>query len=178
MPVLKNLEKLLKNAKVKYEIVKHKTVYTAFDKAKTLTVNPREIVKTVVLKLNTGKAARYAIASVPANKNFDKEKFKKVFNGWLKKTAKENNEKFKAAKSVDFAQESMIKKNIIKAKKGGTVPPYGSLFNLPAFIDNSLLKSKEIIINAGGFDESIKIQGSQAEKAEKIIKGSFSKTRK
>ncbi|MDP3057126.1 MAG: YbaK/EbsC family protein [bacterium] len=178
MAILKNLEKLLKNAKVKYELIKHKTVYTALDKANTLKIKPKEVAKTVALKLGAGKFAQYVIASIPADKNFDKEKFKKLYNDWLKKTAKTEKKVFKAVKEIDFAAEAIIKKNIIKIKKGGTVPPFGSLFKLPAFIDRSLLKVKKLVINAGGFEESIRIAGSQIEKIENMIKGSFSKTKK
>lgn len=178
MSILKNLEKFLKGAKVKYEVVKHRTVYTALDKANTLKIKPKEVVKTVVLKLGVGKLAQYVVASIPADKNFDKEKFKKLYNDWLKKTVKTEGKVFKAVKEIDFAAEAIIKKNIIKIKKGGTVVPFGILYKLPAFIDKSLLKVKKLVVNAGGFEDSIRIVGSQMEKAEKMIKGNFSKAKK
>ncbi len=178
MPIQKNLEKLLKDSKVKYEIVKHRTVYTALDKANTLRIKPKEVAKTVVLKLGAGKLAQYVVASIPADKNFDKEKFKKLYNDWLKKEAKAADKVFKAVKEIDFASEAIIKKNIIKIKKGGTVAPFGSLYKLPAFIDKSLLKAKKLVVNAGGFEESIRVAGSQLEKVEKVVKGSFSKAKK
>lgn len=178
MVILNNLEKSLKDAKVKYEIVKHKTVYTALDKAKTLKLKPKEVAKTLVLKLGSGKTAQYVLASIPADKNFDKEKFKRVFNEWAKKAAKVGGKVFKAVKQIDFADEKWIKKNILKAKAGGAVPPFGSLFKIPAFIDKSLLKAKKLVINAGGFDESIRLAGNQLEKAGKAIKGSFAKAKK
>lgn len=186
MAIFKNLEKLLKDAKAKYEVVKHKTVYTALDKANTLKIKPKEVAKTVVLKLGSGKLVQYVIASISADKNFDKEKFKKLYNSWLKKTAKTDGSTvlttrgkvFKAVKEIDFAAEAVIKKNIIKVKKGGTLPPFGGLYKLPTFVDKSLLKIKKLIINGGGFEESLIINGSQIEKIEKIIKGSFSKAKK
>lgn len=186
MPILKNLEKLLKDAKVKYEVVKHKTVYTALDKANTLKIKPKEVAKTVVLKLGSGKLAQYVVASIPADKNFDKEKFKKLYNDWLKKAAKADGSTalttgkkiFKAVKEINFAAETIIKKNIIKVKKGGTAAPFGVLYKLPTFIDKSLLKVKKLVINAGGFEESVRIAGSRLEKVEKVIKGSFSKKKK
>lgn len=186
MPIIKNLEKLLKDAKVKYELVKHRTVYTALDKANTLKIKPKEVAKTVVLKLGTGKLAQYVVASISADKNFDKEKFKRIYNDWLKKTAKSDGSTalttrgkvFKAVKEIDFAAEVIIKKNIIKMKKGGTVVPFGSLYKLPTFIDKSLLNVKKLVVNAGGFEESIRIAGNQLEKAEKVVKGSFSKKKK
>lgn len=175
MPILKNLEKILKEAKVKYEVVKHKTVYTALDKANTLKVKPKDVAKTVVLKVGAGKNAEFVIASISADKNFDKEKFKRLYNSWAKKTAKAEKKVFKAAKEIGFAEEAWIKKNIFKTKSGGAMPPFGSLYKIPSFIDSSLLKTKKLIVNAGGFEESVRIAGSQLEKAEKMIRGSFSK---
>lgn len=186
MPILKNLEKLLKDAKVKYELVKHKTVYTALDKAKTLRIKPKEVAKTLVLKLGAGKTAQYVMALIPADKNFDKEKFKKLYNDWNKKIAKADGSTvltikgkvFKAVKEIDFAEEKWIKKNIFKTKAGGAAPPFGNLFKMPSFVDKSLLKVKKLVINAGGFERSIIIAGSQLEKTGKAIKGSFSKAKK
>lgn len=178
MSIQKNLEKFLKDAKVKYELVKHRTVYTALDKANTLKVKPKEVAKTVVLKLGAGKLAQYVVASIPADKNFDKEKFKKLYNDWLKKAVKAEGKVFKAVKEIDFAAEAVIKKNIIKIKKGGTVAPFGFLYKLPAFIDKSLLKVRKLVINGGGFEESVIIDGGQIEKIEEIVKGSFSKSKK
>lgn len=178
MTIIKNLEKFLKEAKVKYEVVKHKTVYTALDKAKTLRIKPKDVAKTLVLKLGFGKTAQYVLASIPADKNFDKEKFKKLFNDWNKKVGNVEGKVFKAIKEVGFAEEKWIKKNIFKTKAGGAVPPFGSLYKIPSFIDRSLLKAKKLVVNAGGFEESIRLAGSQLEKAGKAIKGSFSKTKK
>lgn len=178
MAIFKNLEKLLNNAKIKYEVLAHKTVYTALDKAKTLRVDPKEVVKTVVLKLGSGKEAWHVLALIPSDKNFDKEKFKKLFNETGKKLAKVEGKTFKAVREIDFAAEDWIKKNIMKSKKGGAVPPFGSLFKIPAFIDKSLLKSKKLVINAGDFNSSVKILTNQLEKAEQYVKGSFSKAKK
>lgn len=178
MTISKNLEKLLNNAKVKYEVLSHKTVYTAWDKAKTLKIKPKEVVKTLVLKIGSGKSAKYVLALVPSDKNFDKKKFIKLFNECGKKIAEVEGKTFKAAKGVEFAAEKWIRKNIIKSKAGGAVPPFGSLFKMPAFIDKSLLKSKKLVVNVGNFDKSVKILTVQLEKAEKFIKGSFAKAKK
>lgn len=169
---------MLSDAKIKYETLEHKTVYTALDKAKTLKIGPKEVAKTVVLKVGEGKGIKYVLASIPSDKNFDIEKFKKIYNDWGKKAAKIEGRSFQAAKKVEFAAENWIKKNVIKAKSGGAVPPFGSLFKMPSFIDKSLLKSKKLVINAGDFNRSVKILTTQLEKAEDFVKGSFVKAKK
>ena len=63
----------LEKAKVKYELIKHRQVFTAQDKAATLKVKPNIIGKTLVLKI--GK--RISVVLIPANKNLDKISLKK-----------------------------------------------------------------------------------------------------
>ena len=49
MPVSKRLINFFSKNKVKFKEIKHKTVYTAFDKAKTLKVPAKIIGKTLIL---------------------------------------------------------------------------------------------------------------------------------
>ncbi|MFH1537240.1 MAG: YbaK/EbsC family protein [Patescibacteria group bacterium] len=154
MAIPKKLLKFLDENKVKYEVVEHRKVYTAHDSAKTQKIDPKTVVKTLVMKLDKD----YALAMVPANKNLDKAKFKKLA---------------KPAKKVDLAKEAWMKKNILG--KVGATPPFGSLMKLPVYIDAPLLKNKELIVSSGEYTESIKIKTKDFEKLEPdFIKGSFS----
>jgi Ala-tRNA(Pro) deacylase len=62
--MLKSLEKLLKTNKIKYELMEHRKVYTAWDEAQTQHVNPKEVAKAVVVRLDKN----LAIAVLPAAK--------------------------------------------------------------------------------------------------------------
>lgn len=163
--VLKFLLKFLEDKKIKYEIVKHKIVYTALDAAGTQHIKPDETVKTLVMKLD----GKYALALIPANKNLDKNKFKKSVNVWMKKNGA------KTVKKIEFAKEAWMKKNI--QGKVGATPPFGELIGMPTFFDISLLKQKNLFINSGDYENSIKLTRAGFEKAmgEKTFKGNFSK---
>jgi len=164
MAILKKLLKFLDDSKIKYEIVKHKTVYTALDAAETQHIKPQEIVKTLVMKISPKRAV---LALLPANKNLDKVKFKKIVSDWAKK------ENLKI-KPPEFAKEVWIKKNI--PGKIGAAPPFGSLFNLPIFVDQSLFRTKNLFINTGDYNYSIKLSLKNFQKAlGKILKGNFAK---
>ena len=157
MPIAKKLEKFLIENKIKYEPVEHKIVYTAFDKAATLKVPQKIIGKTLTIKF--GK--NYGIALIPANRNLDKAKFKKLAK----------------AKNADFATEVWVKKNI-KGVKIGAVPPFGKLWHLPTFIDRRLINQPKVIINGGNWNQSIKISPSAFKSlALESIIGNFSKPR-
>lgn len=157
MAIPQKVIKFLDRAKVRYEPVKHRTVYTAYDKAATSRVPPKIVGKTLVLSL----AKQLALVLIPANKNLDKNK--------LKKAAK--------AKKVDFVSERIIK-NKLKGVKVGAIPPFGSLWKLQTFVDRTLLKAPKIIVNAGDYNWSIKISGASLKKlVPDLVAGAFGKAR-
>lgn len=158
MAVSKKLINFLEKSKVKYRLLEHRTVYTAFDKAKTLKVPEKIIGKTLVLKIDGG----LAIVLIGADKNLDLVK--------LKKAAK--------AKKLDFASEKLIK-NRVKGVRVGAVPPFGCLWNMPTCADNFLLKQKEIILNSGDYNFSIKLKPEDFRKAmPDLLFGNYSKKKK
>jgi Ala-tRNA(Pro) deacylase len=158
MAIPKKIIKFLEENKVKYTPVEHRKVFTAFDKAATLKVKPKIVGKTLVVKLDRNPA----LVLIPANKNLDKEKLRKIAK----------------AKTIDFLKETWMKKNL-KGIKIGAIPPLGNLFKLKTFIDNSLLKEPKIIINGGDYNWSIKISGASLKKIiPDLVKGSFSKAKK
>lgn len=167
MAILKNLQNLLEKKKVKHEVIEHKMAYTAMDSAQTQHISPKEVVKTLVMKVNPKK---YVLALIPADKNLDKGKFLKEVNKWLKKSGE------KAVKTVEFAKEQWMKKNI-KGKIGATVP-LGSINKMVAFIDKNLLKQKNLVINTGDYEKSIKLATKKFLELEEIIKGSFAEAKK
>lgn len=167
MPIPQKVIKFLDSAKIKYEPIEHRTVFTAYDKAQTLKVPEKIIGKTLVVKFNKS----YALVLIPANKNLDKVKLKKVINDWRKKI----NEK--PIKTIDFVTEAWMKKNL-KGVKIGAIPPFGSLWKFPTFIDKSLINQPKIVVNGGDWNWSIKINLTNFKKMiPDLITGSFSKKR-
>jgi Ala-tRNA(Pro) deacylase len=167
MAILRSLQNLLARNKVKHEVIDHKKVYTAMDSAETQHIKPQEVVKTLVMKINP---RRYVLALVPASKNLNREKFLKEVNKWLRKKGEET------VKSVEFAKEAWMKKNL-KGKIGATVP-LGSLSKMTTFIDRSLLKNKNLVINTGDYQKSIKLATKKFLELEEMVKGSFSEAKK
>lgn len=156
------LKKLLETNKIKYQIVNHKKVYTAFNEAETQHMKPKEIAKTVLLK--AGK--EYILVVIPSQKYVD---FKKV----QKTLVSAKGGSASGGKKVSMAKESDIAK-ILKTKIG-LIHPFGNLFKLPVFIDRSLLKQKRMVTSAGSYTESIGIKPKDFEKLALPVKGNFSK---
>ena len=155
MAISQKLISFFKKNKTKYEVLKHKTVYTAYDKAATLRVPEKIVGKTLLVRLDKDPA----LVLIPANKNLDKQK--------LKKLAK--------AKTVDFIKEAWMKKRL-KGVKVGAVPPFGNLWKLPTFVDRALINQSKIIINGGDYNYSIKINPAVFKKIiPDLVIGNFSK---
>lgn len=151
MPIAKNLEKLLKQNKIKFEVVEHRKVFTAFDSAETQHVKESEVAKAVLLK---GKKNLY-LAVLPASNNCD----------------------FKALSKLATDKLSMAKEKDISTKlktKIGLIPPFGSLFKLPVFLDKKLIKNKKLNLPAGSYTESVLLPTKDYLKLENPVLGNFS----
>ncbi|HTL39542.1 MAG TPA: YbaK/EbsC family protein [Methylomirabilota bacterium] len=148
--ISKNLEKLLKTNKLKYEVVEHRKVYTAFDSAETQDIKLTEVAKAVLLK---GKKSLY-LAVLPAGNNCD-----------FKSVSKLADDKLSMAKEKDINEK-------LKSKIG-LIPPFGSLFKLPVFIDKKLLKNKKINLPAGSYTESVIMNVKDYIKLENPVPGNF-----
>ena len=177
----KTIQKFLDINKIKYEVLEHKTVYTAFDKAATLRAKPQEVGKTIVVSLD---GQDYALGLIPANKNLDKKKLLKAINNslnspsYFKRGVGGVKNKRVHYSHVDFASEKWMKANF-KGVKLGATPPFGPLYKLPFFIDNSLLRLTKIIVNGGAYELSIKLAPTSLIKLNpSTLKGSFSMARK
>src|SRR3989338_1855614 len=151
MPISKQLEKLLKTNKIKYEVVEHRKVYTAFDSAETQDLKLAEVAKAVLLK---GKKNLY-LAVLPAGNNCDFKALGKL-----------------AADKVSMAKEKDITKNL--KTKVGLIPPFGSLYKIPVLLDKKLLKNKKINLPAGSYTESVILSVKDYQKLENPVTGNFS----
>jgi len=188
----KSLKNFLDKNKIKYELIEHRTVYTALDKAATLKVKPAMVGKTVIVSLG---AKDYALGLIPANKNLDKQKLLKTINNspqpplnlrrgatdspsFLKRGVGGVKNKRVRFSHLDFATEKWMKANI-KGVKLGATPPFGAFYKLPFFIDNALAKQSKIIINAGEYELSLKLSPIALIKLDpNTIKGGFSMAKK
>lgn len=154
------------DSKYKYEIIEHKTTFTAWDTAQTEKIKPQEVVKALVMRADND----YALALVPANRNLDKQKLLKVINADRKK------EKLKAFKKIDFAKEVWMKKNLLG--KVGATPPFRKILGMDIYIDSLLAKNKKIYLGSGEYVYSIRVNTGQYMKVENPVKGVFSKSKK
>ncbi|MFC1613597.1 aminoacyl-tRNA deacylase [Patescibacteria group bacterium] len=129
----KKLEKFLEKYGVNYEVLEHKTVYTAFDAAQTLKKKLSEIAKTLAMKVDK----KYALIVLPASHRADLAKLKKLLK----------------VKKLEIIKETEMAKAL--KVKPGAITPFGKFHNIPVYLDKTLLKNKLIIASTGSFSESV-----------------------
>jgi len=135
MPAAK-LKEFLDANKVKYTVLAHSTAYTAQEIASLVHIKGQELAKTVMVKID----GQMAMAVLPASRHVDL--------ALLKTAAK--------AKNVVLASEADFRYSFPGCETGA-MPPFGNLYEVPVFVDESLSKDKEIAFNAGTHRELIRM---------------------
>lgn len=162
MAILAKITKYLDANKYKYQVVEHKTVFTAWDKAQTEKTKPAEVAKALVIKADND----HILAVISSNRKLDKVKLLKLANVQRKKKG------LKVYKKLDLAKEVWMKKNLIG--KVGATPPFGKLIKIDVYADNLLLKNKKIYVGSGEYTSSFLVNVGQYLKIEDPVRGSFS----
>lgn len=163
----KKILNFLEKSKIKYELLDHKTVFTAYDKANTLRLPEKIIAKVLLMKADKERI----FALLAANKRLCKVKFKKAINDKRKK------EGLKPVKKIDLVKETWMKKNM-KSIDLGALPPFGALWKMETIADKNLMRQKEIVISVGKYNFSVKVKTIDLkEKVPNFFIGDFSKAK-
>jgi Ala-tRNA(Pro) deacylase len=162
MAIPKKIINYLEKNKYKYEIIPHRTTFTAWDTSQTEKVKPQEVIKCLIMKADN----TYLAAILSANRNLDKKKLLKLVNADNKKN------RIKVSRKIDFAKEVWMKKNI--SGKVGAVPPFGEILGIKIYADKLIGKIKKGYFGTGEYEASFRLLVSQYMKIEKPITGNFS----
>lgn len=150
MPISKKLLNALGKRKVKYRVLPHKTVYTAYDLATTLGEDLKNVAKTLLVRADK----RYVLVVLPAHCRLDLAKLAKLLK----------------AKTISIAPEAAIKKLKLTP---GTTPPFGSLVGLDVALERGLTKVGDMIVRAGSLTESLGMKVKDFVAMESPILGAF-----
>lgn len=154
MPVEK-LKRFLEDQKIKYVVISHSTAYTAQEIAALAHVPGKELAKTVIVKLDDG----FAMAVLPASLQVDLSLLKAAAG----------------AKTIALASEPEFKGKFPDCETGA-MPPFGNLYGLPVFVEDSLTKDREIAFNAGSHKELVRLPYADFEKLVRPTVAKFART--
>ena len=132
---LTRLTEFLDHHKVKYVVISHSVAYTAQGIAALTHIYGKELAKTVIVKLD----GSLAIAVLPASSQVDLSRLKTVTGA-----------------NAGLASEQEFKDKFPDCQTGA-MPPFGNLYDMPVFADESLTRDKEIAFNAGSHLELIRM---------------------
>jgi Ala-tRNA(Pro) deacylase len=135
MPVQKLIELLDRHA-VKYTILTHSVAYTAQGLAALTHTPGKELAKTVIVDMD----GALAMAVLPASGTVDVGELRAATG----------------AESVTLAKEPEFKQWFPDCETGA-MPPFGNLYGMAVFVDESLTKDKEIAFNAGSHRELMRL---------------------
>ncbi len=135
MPLQKLIE-LLDSHTIKYTILTHSVAYTAQGVAELTHTPGKELAKTVIVDMD----GALAMAVLPASRTVDVGELRAATG----------------AESVTLAKEREFKDSFPGCETGA-MPPFGNLYGMAVFVDESLTKDDEIAFNAGSHRELMRL---------------------
>jgi Ala-tRNA(Pro) deacylase len=133
---LTKLREFLDSNNVKYLVISHSLAYTAQGIAALTHIPGKELAKTVMVLIDE----RLAMAVVPASARVDLFKLKSYLS----------------AETVELADENQFRGQFPDCETGA-MPPFGNLYGMEVFADQSLMQDKEIAFNAGSHRELVRM---------------------
>lgn len=137
MPISCTLKDYLDHERVHYDVLPHPEAFRAAEIARTLQAPEKEMAKVVIVKVQE----RFVMAVLPASWNVDLHRLRTVF----------------ATHQVRLATEDEIK-GLFPDCELGAMPPFGNLYGLPVYVDQSLTEDEEIVFQAGTHSEAIRMR--------------------
>jgi Ala-tRNA(Pro) deacylase len=136
MSISIRLKNFLDEKQIAYSVLTHTSAYTAQGAAATMQISGKELAKTVVLW--TGEEMILAVLPAPNHVRLDK-------------LAAELGRSVRLATEQEFS-------SLFPDCELGAMPPLGSLYNLPVYVDESLAADESIVFNAGTHRDAIRIR--------------------
>jgi prolyl-tRNA editing enzyme YbaK/EbsC (Cys-tRNA(Pro) deacylase) len=159
MAIPKSVINHLNKTKVKFEIVPHRTVYTAYDLAQTLGEKLENIAKTLLVKVELPKVEkkgpRFYMVAVPASYRVD-----------LKAV-----QKFLKAAKIELAKEKEMSK---LGMLPGAGTPFVTMYDgVGLLMDKSLARVSKALVRAESFTDSLRLKVKDLAESEGALLAKF-----
>ena len=154
MAIMQSLQRLLDDNRVRYEVHAHSRSFTAKETAAADHVQPSEMAKVVVLK----SGERFLLAVLPATRTLDLDILRETVG----------DAKLRLASEHEFAA-------VFAGCEPGAIPPFGQLFGMPTWVDDSLGRERELVFNAGNHRETVHLAYEDFVRLAKAEFGEFSR---
>jgi Ala-tRNA(Pro) deacylase len=137
MPILKKLREFLDSKQVAYEVLSHRQAFTAQEIAEAQHVSGRELAKVVMLRAG----ADLMMLVLPAAYRVDLELARQAVGH----------------ADAALATEEQFK-DLFPQCEPGAMPPFGNLYGLRVYVDQTLTRDTEIVFNAGSHTQTVRMK--------------------
>ena len=137
MSIAPSLHAYLNRERVHYDVLPHPAAFRALTVAQMLKTPEKEMAKVVIVKVDT----RFVMTVLPASWKVDLHRLRAVF----------------ADHQVRLATESEIT-DLFPDCELGAMPPFGNLYRIPVYVDQSLTEDEEIVFQAGTHSDAIRMR--------------------
>jgi Ala-tRNA(Pro) deacylase len=137
MPILTKLRKFLDAERTTYEVLSHRQAFTAQETAEAQHVRGVELAKVVMLR----SGGQFIMMVLPAPFRVDVDRARAALG---KPDAV-------VATEVEF-------QGLFPHCEAGAMPPFGNLYGLPVYVDQTLTRDAEIVFNAGTHTQTVKMK--------------------
>ena len=138
MSLPNRLKSFLDSNQIPYESLPHTTTYTAQGTAAVMQISGKDVAKTIVLRAGTS-GEETVLAVLPGSRHAKLDKLSAA-----------------VGKPVRLATELEFS-DLFPDCELGAMPPFGALYNLPVYVDESLAKDKEVVFNAGTHHDAVRM---------------------
>lgn len=152
MTCRERLEKLFSEQGVKFTLTSHPEVYTAQEIAAVEHVSGYTVAKTVAVAAD----GKLALIVLPAPHRVALDKVKRALG----------------AKEVRLAREEEFGR-VFPDCEVGAMPPFGSLYGVPVYVDRALAQDPQIVFRAGSHRETMTVAYADFERLERPQGGDF-----
>jgi Ala-tRNA(Pro) deacylase len=137
MSISRSLQAYLNHERVHYDVLPHPEAFRTLAIAQMLHTPEKNVAKVVIVKV--GK--QFAMTVLPASRNVDLHRLRTVF----------------ATHSVRLATEDELE-GLFPDCELGAMPPFGNLYKIPVYVDQSLTEDEEIVFQAGTHSDAIRMR--------------------
>lgn len=137
MSIAHRLKTYLNREHVRYEVLPHPQAFRASEIAQILHEPERGIAKVIVVKVDD----RFVMTVLPASWNVDIRRLRDVFG----------------THHVRLATEDELR-DLFPDCELGAMPPFGILYGLPVYVDQTLMEDEYIVFEAGTHSEAIRMR--------------------
>ena len=137
MPILTRLKEFLDRNGVRYEVHAHRPAFTAQQVAAAEHVPGREVAKVVIVR----DGDSFLMAVVPATHRVNLHQLAEASRATHPQLATE----------AEFTR-------LFPACEAGAMPPFGNLYGLPVWVDETVTRDQTIVFNAGTHEQSVHME--------------------